>query len=801
MRTTERLLDEGWTFRQIDAPRIPNSDLRVWQTAQVPGHVHLDLLRLGFIPDPFERMHERTVQWVDDVDWAYRCTFDVDADELDGARHVLRFDGLDTVATVLLNDDVVLTSDNMFVPHEVDVTGALRVGENALEVRFESAERIGGERLDAATGIEEARATPFGRGLGARSFVRKAQYMWGWDWGPCLRGCGIWRDVVLVRVPVARITDWSWRSSFADDGSATVTVDASVEGAPADLRVHLRGHGVDLTGDGVVHVAEPKRWWCNGLGEQTLYDLTVSAVVDGVVVDEVTARVGLREVELVREPDDAGESFYFRVNGVPIFAKGANWIPDDSMPARTTRARIREQLTLARDCGMNMLRIWGGGLYESEDWYDACDELGLLVWQDFPYACALYPEDDRAQRVAVDESTIAVRRLRNHTSLALWCGNNENQWLAWMVSGGKERSVLGQQLYDEVLPAVVAAEDPGRAYWPSSPWGSEPNPSGDGTGDCHYWNVWHGEGDWVHYSKCTSRFVSEFGFSAPPDRRTLADVLAPEDLGVDTPAMRWHDKTSKGYETYLGYIALHYPMPETYDDLVYYGQLNQADALRFGIEHFRRLRPHTMGTLAWQLNDCWPVQSWAWIDHALRPKAVWYAAKRFYAPLLLSLWRADDGAVRASLVNDDVAERRDGTLQVRALASDGRVVWSDERAAAIEGGGSAVVLEADVPGDAVLVHATFADVDAALLLVEPKDLALPPADLRVSCVDTADGVEIALAADALALSVLLWLDDADASWSDNAFHVLPGTERRVVVRPARPMTADEVRRRLRWRML
>ncbi|MEN3271482.1 MAG: beta-mannosidase, partial [Actinomycetota bacterium] len=503
MRTTERHLRDGWTFRQLDAPPIPNSDLVSWQPAQVPGHVHLDLLRLGVIPDPFERMYERAVQWVDDAEWAYRCTFDVSADELDGARHVVHFGGLDTIATVLLNDGIVLTTDNMFVPHEADVTEQLRAGDNTLEVRFESAERVGRERLDAATGIEEARATPFGRGLGARSFVRKAQYMWGWDWGPRLRGCGIWQDVTLVRIPVARIADWSWRSSLDADGSATVTVDVATE-APADIEVRLQGHGVDVTGTDSVRIPEPKRWWSAGLGDQPLYDLTITAIVDGTVVDAISARIGLREVELVREADEAGESFFFRVNGKPIFAKGANWIPDDSFPARTTRERVFEQLRLARECGMNMIRIWGGGLYESDDFYDACDELGLLVWQDFPYACALYPEDDDAARVAVDESTRAIRRVRNHTALALWCGNNENQWLAWMVSGGRETHVLGQRLYDEVLPAVVAAEDPGRAYWPSSPWGSEANPSGDGTGDSHYWNVWHGEGDWKHYTKCTS---------------------------------------------------------------------------------------------------------------------------------------------------------------------------------------------------------------------------------------------------------------------------------------------------------
>jgi beta-mannosidase len=812
VRTTRRSLHDGWTFRQIDASPIPNSDLAAWQPAEVPGHVHLDLLRLGVIPDPFERMHERSVQWVDDADWAYRCAFAVDANELtdDGSRHVLRFEGLDTIATILLNDEVVATTDNMFVEHEFDVTDRLKAGTNDLEVHFRSAERVGAERLAASPDLEAFQVQAGRRhGLLPRSMVRKAQYHWGWDWGPRLRGCGIWRDVQLVRVPKARITDWSWRVRFGDDGgdpgSASVTVDVATDGDVDDVEVRLRGHGTDVTASGtgpvVLRIDDPERWWCAGLGDQPLYDLTVVARASGTVVDDVEARIGLREIELVREPDEAGESFVFHVNGVPIFAKGANWIPDDSFPARTTRERLFDQLRLARDCGMNMLRIWGGGLYETKDFYDACDELGLLVWQDFPYACAMYPEDDATVAAATKEATAAVRRLRNHTSLALWCGNNENQWLAHMGFFGRIPKVLGERLYDDALPAVVAAEDPDRPYWPSSPWGSEADPSGDGTGDCHYWNVWHGEGDWTFYTKCTSRFVSEFGFSGPPDRRTLEVVLRAEELGVDTPAMRWHDKTSKGYETYLGYIALHYPMPETYDDLVYYGQLNQADAMRFGIEHFRRLRPHTMGTLAWQLNDCWPVQSWAWIDHALRPKAVWYAAKRFYAPLLLSLWSTHgEHTVRASLVNDAVDRGRTGTLELRAFGADGSVVWSERVDASVEAAASAVVHECEPPDDAVLLHATFDDVESTLLLVEPKDLVLPAADLKVEVTDAPDGAStIHLEAATPALSVLLWLDGADATWSDNAFHVLPGRPRTIEVRPAERTTS--VADRLRWRAM
>jgi beta-mannosidase len=806
LTTTSRFLHDGWSFQQTDAAPIPNSNAAAWLPAVVPGHVHDDLQRAGVIPDPFVGMHERSVQWVDDAAWAYRCAFEIDDAELDGARHILHFEGLDTIATVVLNDTEVGATDNMFIAHEFDVTQALRVGTNTLEVQFASAELVGAERLASAEGLDEFTFSNPSRVLPPRTFVRKAQYMGGWDWGPRLRSCGIWRPVRLVRVPVARITDWSWRVTFDAQGGATVDVGVTVEGDAADLNVALIGHGTEVAVDAPVidgvataslSLTEVQRWWCAGLGDQALYDLTIT-LADG--ADALDARIGLREVELVREPDDAGESFYFRVNGVPIFAKGANWIPDDSFPSRTTPDRVRAVLERARDCGMNMIRVWGGGLYESEEFYDVCDELGLLVWQDFPFACALYNDDDATVAAIIPEASAAVRRIRNHTSLALWCGNNENQWLAAMGAFGELPRVLGDRLYDDVLPAVVAEHDPGRPYWPSSPWGSD-FPGGDHDGDAHYWNVWHGEGDWTHYVKCTARFVSEFGFAAPPHERTLREALAPEHLGVDTPEMRWHDKTNKGYETYLGYIALHYPMPATLPDLVYYGQLNQADGMRFGIEHFRRLRPHTMGTLVWQLNDCWPVQSWAWVDYKLRPKAAWYAAKKFYAPLLLSLVR-DGDALGVHLVNDDQAQRA-GTIELRVVDLDGTVLWSWSQEAKIEGLASERIATLDLPANVraaathALVHATFAGVEASLLLAEPKDLALTAARVSASVTEN----EVTLVADRLALSVMLWLDGVDATFSGNFFHLLPGEPRTIAIDPDVELTPAEITSRLRWRTL
>lgn len=824
--TTERELAEGWTVRQIDPPSNRYSDASSPLPAEVPGHIHLDLHRAGVIPDPFERMYERAVAWVDDADWLYECTFLLSESEAaGGTRTLLRFDGLDTVAEVRLDGELIGSFDNMFVPNEIDVTGRVRPGERHLSVRFASAQRVGVERRDV---LLEARPElrVFQAGLTPRTMVRKAQYHFGWDWGPVLRGCGIWKPVTLVVVPRARIA--GWRHDVAFDGStggAEVTVHVDADGPASTVRATLRRVGDPspvatvsapvVSGKGVValSVPEPERWWPSGYGAAALYDLEMTLLNDAEAVDVRRARLGLRTVELVTDTDtdDAGATFHFKVNGVPIYAKGANWIPDDSFPARSTRERIHRLVRMARDCGMNMLRIWGGGLYESEDFYDACDELGILVWQDFAYACAFYPEDGEAAEVADGEARAAIERLRHRPSLALWCGNNENQWLGRLGVWGAVPRVLGDVLYDEVLPAAVADLDASRPYWPGSPCGGD-EPNSQAVGDCHDWNVWHGAGDWRHYEECRARFVSEFGFSAPPALATLREFLDEADLGVDTPAMRWHDKTAKGYETFLGYIALHYPEPDTVEDLVYYGQCNQADAMRFGIEHFRRLRPHNMGTLAWQLNDCWPVQSWAWIDYRLRPKAAWYAAKRFYAPLLVSLWHAG-GRANVHLVND-ATEAVTGRLVVRAVDAGGVEWWRTEREITAQALSSVPAIDDPLPAEVVaraaslVLHASFAGTTATALLCEPSELALPVPELEIIDAATdaeasaeSGSVRLTLRSDTIAVSLVLWLEGLDASWSDNFLTLLPGEPVDVEVEPPAAISRAELLDRLRWRSL
>jgi beta-mannosidase len=460
-----------------------------------------------------------------------------------------------------------------------------------------------------------------------------------------------------------------------------------------------------------------------------------------------------------------------------------------------------------------MLRVWGGGLYESDHFYDLCDQLGLLVWQDFTYACGLYPDEGEYAEAARAEAVAAVRRLRVHPSLALWCGNNECQWLL-----GASRRLWGEKLYDEVLPAVVAAEDPGRPYWPGSPWGGE-EPGSQDVGDTHAWNVWHGAGDWIHYREDRSRFVSEFGFASSCSIPCWDLCLAEQDKEPFSEAVRWHDKTRKGYQTYLGYVAIHFPAPQTLEDLVYYTQLNQAEAMKFAVEHWRRLMGHCWGALIWQLEDCWPVQSWALIDYAEQPKAAYYWARRYFAPVLLSLARREDAA-EAHLVND-LLTPVSGTIKLHLSTFAGELLAQRDIEVEVAPNQAAVVGELDLsPADGrereVYVYGEFVPSSPApseglanfLLLAEPKELALADSGLEVQVEGTDDDhFTVTLSAKRFAPYVWLRLSGPQVAspltlWSDNFLHLRPGEVRKLSLRrPSPAETAEAVRSRLTIRHL
>jgi len=764
-------LHSGWEFARADqiGRKVGFSDAE-WLPAQVPGHVHLDLVINGVIADPFERMNELGCQWVDEHDWTYRTTFEwMPTDEL--PRRALRFEGLDTVCTVLLNGEVVAEHDNMFVALEVDVTDRLAAGENALEIRFRSAVKVGEERRAAyfaANGIAEDTER-----FDERPFVRKAQYMFGWDWGPRLVSCGIWRPVTLVEY-AARLVDVHVTQERRDGDLIVLNIKSELDGEGTVVH-HLEEVGARV-GDGAFLLHRPVRWdpdhplafrLTSALlppdADMEPFSMSLDEIEDDFERDAAEAiqlatletdahdlreqNIGIVETRLLREPDEFGESFEFEVNGRRIWARGANWIPDHSFPSIVDKARLRDRLEKSVDMGFNMLRIWGGGLYETDEFYDLCDELGILVWQDFPFACSYYPDDEAWQQVIRQEAEANVRRIRNHPCLALWCGNNENHEMhfnKWGDASKHPSYYYGSALYDGTLPQVVEALDPGRSYIASSPIGTPPaekvvdakrrGPNADHYGDQHNWDVWHGRGDWKHYTDSKGRFSSEYGFASSCSTALWAKTLGEQDWDPHSAAVRWHDKTGKGHDVFHGYVELHYPKPVTLEDWVYYSQLNQRDALRHGIEHYRRSE-FCRGSLIWQLNDCWPVQSWAILDSDGTYKALAYELRRLYADLLISLEREND-TVRVWAINDGPHDLG-GLLNVRAIeVSTGNLLGEWEADFTIDADSRGVVIDFSVAGMAVpdvLLIAEAGEATAWQLLAEPKQARYAaPASLTIS---------------------------------------------------------------------
>lgn len=745
-------ISTGWEFIETtrkDLPELTQAGKVDWLPAQVPGYVHLDLVRNGVIEHPFYRMAEAGCQWVDDTGWIYRTTFEFEASDEFPVRQLF-FECLDTVCTVFLNGTKIASHDNAFLPLTVDVSEVLIEGENSLVVEFQSAVKVGTERMMAyfaKEGMEYPRANFYDR-----SFVRKPQYMFGWDWGPRLASCGIAGVVSLVeRAAVTQIVDVWQRQEHLADGSVQVSVTVETDRELGDLKLEgsfwddAEFWSLDFESTGTVHrasvvVADPVLWTVFD-SEPHLYDLSVELyTADEEFVDSREIRVGLRTIELVRESDEIGESFSFKLNGESLYALGANWIPDHSFPCTVTRSQVREKIEAAKDMGMNMLRVWGGGLMESEDFYDACDEVGILVWQDFPYGCAYYPDDAEHQAVARKEAEFHIKRLRNRASLALWCGNNENHTMFDSPWGGVESNpprYYGEHLYHGALQTACDELDPDHAYVASSPFGKDESKATEGgvdhfnhnmgfVGDSHYWDVWHGRGDWKFYKDSNARFSSEFGFASAPSMEVFEEFISRKAFLPFSDEVNWHNKTRKPIAVFMDMVHLHYPQIETVEDLVYCTQLNQRDAMRFGIEHWRTSN-FCMGALIWQLNDCWPVQSWALMDSFGHWKAAAYELRRLFSGNLISL-RVEGDTVSVLDTHHNEAEYWDQTIRVVAYdLRTGEVLREAEFAQQDMGDGTAVIGSLSTkgldPGSTLIVAEDPVDdeVLAWQLLGEPKD--------------------------------------------------------------------------------
>jgi len=810
----------GWTARS-------NHETNSSIPAEVPGCIHLDLLRAGRIPDPFWRDNELKVSWVGESEWTYQCEFKVEPGFLEKNHQVLHCEGLDTLAEVLLNGESLGKADNMFRMWEFDVKGKLEKETNRLEVRFSSPVSYGEKRQNEyflwMTGLGHHK-------INGGNWLRKEQCNFGWDWGPMLPTCGIWRPLSLRAWDRGRLGSTYIRQYHPDFENkeknpgefnfCDLEFQTAVETEEEKLKVSItlyeeeeqvaqtsgkaarqtnaEGSGNENEGifTSALRIENPKLWWPNGMGSQPLYRVVIKLLSEeNEVLDRSEIRIGLRKLELIREEDAWGQSFTFAVNGRRFFAKGANWIPAHVFDGAVDRLKLDDLLQSARDVNMNMIRVWGGGIYESEDFYDLCDEKGLLVWQDFMFACSAYPAHDPEFMENVRmEAREQVTRLQYRTCLALWCGNNELEQINGIIGDNREAGEMTWEdyraLFDTLLGGTVSELDPGRPYIPSSeysPVGDRKDSKNPRCGDAHLWAVWHGREPFEWYRTSYHRFCSEFGFQSFPHPATVEEYTLPEERNITSYVMEHHQRSRIGNSAIIDYMLEWFRLPIGWRNTVRLSQILQAYAIKYAVEHWRRNMPRCMGALYWQLNDCWPVASWASLDSNHRWKALHYEARRFFEPVHLSLLEeADKGVIEIHLSNDLLKSvSGNWTLTATNLQGDSLVQWNGN--GELGEGTSASMGIVDL-GDflnknnprEVLFWGEWTQGGEVIsrnltMLARPKHMALP--DPRLRCEH--HGRRLTIHAVAPALFVCLESRDPNCRFSDNFFH-LPAGERKQI---------------------
>jgi beta-mannosidase len=805
----------GWQFREAGKDK--------WYPANVPGCVHTDLLNNKLIEDPFYRDNEKNLQWIGKTDWEYQTTFNVTAEMLERSHVELIFEGLDTYANVFLNDEPLLSTDNMFRTWRIDAKPLARAGANTLRIRFRSPIN---EVLPIMAKMDYELPAGNDQGEKTSPHTRKAPYQYGWDWGPRFVTSGIWRPVFLEAWDDARVADLhilprEIRTDVANltaevevvagvNTDATIVVDNLTDKSVAAQRRVTLAPGTNRVALNIT-IPHPALWWPNGLGAHPLYTFKARLLVNGQPMDEATTRTGLRALELKQQRDESGKSFTFVINGVPVFAKGGNWIPADSFPSRITKDKYGKLLESVRDTNMNMLRVWGGGIYESDDFYDLCDEMGILVWQDFMFGCSLYPGDQKFLDNVRQEAIDNVKRLRNHPSIVIWVGNNEIEsgWFHW---GWKEK--LPAKLWDDylkifygVLPEVCGSLDPSRPYWPSSPSSNlEDDPESQKMGDLHYWQVWHASAPFTEYEKQFPRFMSEYGFQSFPQLETVTTYTAPADRDIKSPVMMAHQRHPRGNQLIREYMLREYPEPKDFESFLYVSQVLQAEGIKIGAEHLRRIMPHNMGSLFWQIDDCWPVASWSSIDYTGRWKALQYYARRFYNDILLSQ-HEENGSLNFYIVSDRLQPTA-AQLKVSLLDFEGHTLWTRKQDIEVAPLKSKSYL--NIPSDTLLAGA---DPKGAFLFAELlvggkpvshnehffqpyKNLLQPRPQISAQAVRTRAGFRITLSSDKLARAVYLSAPNYAGFFGDNYFDLIPGRKVEVEFRTGSSVTVIDFRKHL-----
>ena len=824
MKKVEKIvLSQNWTLIN------KNKELR--SSTEVPGSVYETLIENNVIEDPFYGLNEHKMSWIYDSDWEYHLFFDLEKVFLEHKNIILRFNGIDTFSEIWLNEEFLGSTDNMFVYYEFEVSSKLKQKENFLKIVIKSPTRIAEEEIKKY-GVKLNTGSKYFQGV---PYLRKAQYSFGWDWGPKLPDIAIWKPVELIGHDGMRINSvlidqvFKYNKEPTEIKNPQDITNIGVMAVDLSIKIQLSGVDdvskyqiqIDLTApddtllsqrhdfDSLInfHIEYPYLWWTHDLGTPNLYDLKVSLMKGG-FVEELTQKIGIRDIRLIQNEDEWGESFYFMLNGVPVFANGANWIPIDScIPRGEKKGLYQANLKNAKEANMNMIRVWGGGIYETELFYDLCDTLGILVWQDFPYACAIYPYHEEFFKNIQLESKQNVIRLRNHPSLALWCGNNEIEWLwRWglqlleiednpISSSFKEGYI---KLFEAVIPNLLKIYDPNRPYWPSSPsngyCGQDLgviNSNSPDIGDSHFWDVWHMNKPFKVYKKFDSRFMSEFGFESFPSMKTIEEFCPHDQYDIFSPIMENHQKNSAGNQKILDYMKKRFSIPEAFENQVILSQLTQAEAIEYGVEHWRRNRNHhhCMGALYWQLNDCWPVASWSSLDYFNRWKALHYFAKRFYQPLFASVNESKEQA--EFWVTNDYQIRKSVRLEWKILDYRSNLIKSGEKQLIIEPCTSLLVDKVDiiVRSEYIILINLFDDEDGDLihqnfrLLDKPKKFPLMDPSLTWECAKVANSeYEIEISSKELALYVFIDSDKFDFIASDNFFALEPNTSKTIVLK-------------------
>ena len=805
-------LNKNWEFTQAGTGQ--------WKQALVPGTVHQDLIRHGQLPNPFWGTNEKKIQWVEEKDWEYRTQFTLTSEQLAHDAVQLMLEGLDTYADVYLNGSLILRSDNMFVGHVVDVKPVLRAGNNKLHIYFHSPIRQTMPQWESTGFNYPADNDHHEKKLSI--YTRKAPYSYGWDWGIRMVTSGIWRPVTLRMVNTALIDDVHHQQLSLTNSKATINNTVQINNVSGKsqqteliVRYLLDGrvaaeqskmltllpdrNKVDLP----VEILNPQRWMPHGWGKPVLYQQEVVLRSKGNDLAVYRQKIGLRTIKLINEEDHWGQSFYFEVNGIPIYAKGANYIPSDAMLPSVTPERYRLLFENITKANMNMIRVWGGGAYEDDLFYELADENGILIWQDFMFGCTTYPHDPAFLKRVQDELAYNITRLRNHASLAMWCGNNEI--LEGMHYWGWDKRYT-KQVYDEmfvgydrifrdVLPNAVNTYDPGRSYIHGSPltsnWG---RPESWTRGDSHNWGVWYGKKPFESFDTDLGRFMSEFGFQSFPEMKTIAAFADSADYAIESEVMNAHQKSSIGNSLIKTYMERDYIIPSKFEDFVYVGSVLHGRGMRYGFEAQRRNRPYCMGTLYWQLNDSWPVVSWSSVDYYNNWKALHYHTAKAFAPILISPMQRND-SLRIYLVNDYLEPTQSLNLELTLTSFGGKVIKSLRLPVNLQANSSTVVyqealnklLSEDQRRESLLVMKLIDAKKQQLagdvyFFNKTKNLNLPQPTVRISLKEVKGGYELTLKSDKLAKDLFVEVPVQGARFSDNFFDLLAGETKKISIK-------------------